>query len=49
MRDRGPTGRLLALPGPRRLVVVCGLLGLLTDRVMQLLIRTFLWRYRPAA
>ncbi len=30
MRDRGPTGRLLALPGPRRLVVACGLLGLLT-------------------
>ena len=30
MRDRGPTGRLLALPAARRLVVVCGLLGLLT-------------------
>ena len=25
-----------------------GLLGLLTDRVMQFLIRVFLWRYRPA-
>ncbi len=24
---RSPTGRLLALPGPRRLVVVCGVLG----------------------
>ena len=30
-------------------MAVLGLLGLLTDRVMQLLIRTFLWRYRPAA
>ncbi|MGR7027374.1 thiol reductant ABC exporter subunit CydD [Geodermatophilus sp. URMC 62] len=27
---RGPAGRLLRLPGPRRLAVVCALLGLLT-------------------
>ncbi|SNS31954.1 ATP-binding cassette, subfamily C, CydD [Geodermatophilus saharensis] len=27
--DRGPTGRLLALPASRRLVVLCGLLGVL--------------------
>ncbi|MGY1696697.1 thiol reductant ABC exporter subunit CydD [Geodermatophilus sp. SYSU D00814] len=27
--DRGPTGRLLALPAARRLVVLCGLLGVL--------------------
>lgn len=25
-----------------------GVLGLLTDRVLQLLIGAFLWRYRPA-
>jgi thiol reductant ABC exporter CydD subunit len=30
VRDRGPTGRLLALPGPRRLLVTCVLLGVLT-------------------
>ncbi|PWW24429.1 ATP-binding cassette subfamily C protein CydD/ATP-binding cassette subfamily C protein CydCD [Geodermatophilus normandii] len=27
---RGPTGRLLALPGPRRLVLLCAFLGVLT-------------------